>query len=95
MASQQDDPQSADGVILKDRRSWPAWFIQLEFQSNFRGIWHLVDPELPDAPHISNDPPSAPPTFAQMMAEQDEKNQQEHIARVKQWESSCQLEANI
>ena len=75
-------------MILKDYYLWPAWFIQLEFQLNYKGIWHLVDPELLNTSYISNNPLSALPMFVQMIAEQDEKNQQEYIARIRQQESS-------
>ncbi|RYP42805.1 hypothetical protein DL770_011875 [Monosporascus sp. CRB-9-2] len=42
-----DNPIPKD-VILKDRFSYPNWFLSLRFNALSRGIWHLIDPDAPD-----------------------------------------------
>ncbi|RYP34657.1 hypothetical protein DL768_011048 [Monosporascus sp. mg162] len=42
-----DDPILKD-VILKDRFTYPNWFLSLRFNAFLRGVWHLIDPDAPD-----------------------------------------------
>ena len=55
-------------VYLRDRRSWPAWFLQLQFDSTFRNIWQYVNPTAPDAPHLIAVEPADPPTIEELIA---------------------------
>jgi hypothetical protein len=54
-------------VYLRDRRSWPAWFLQLQFDSTFRNIWQYVNPSAPDAPHLIAIEPADSPTIKELI----------------------------
>ncbi|RYO92585.1 hypothetical protein DL766_008611 [Monosporascus sp. MC13-8B] len=41
-----DDPMPKD-VILKDRFSYPDWYLALRYNALSRGVWHLIDPDAP------------------------------------------------
>ncbi|RYP45235.1 hypothetical protein DL768_008398 [Monosporascus sp. mg162] len=50
------------GKKLSNRDTWPDWYTQLRYHARFRGIWKYVDPNAQDAPHLSSELPSEPPT---------------------------------
>ncbi len=54
-------------AYLRDRQSWPAWFLQLQFDSTFRNVWQYVDPSAPDAPHLIAVEPEDPPTIDELI----------------------------
>jgi hypothetical protein len=45
-------------ICLTDRRSFLNWYAELKINSTFRNVWHLVDPDAPNALHLlSAEPP--------------------------------------
>jgi hypothetical protein len=83
-----DLPISSSGVLLKDSQTWPDWYKQLQFHASFRGVWSLIDPDAEDTGHISNEPPTPPPTIAQMIAQQDVANQLLYNQRIAVWDAA-------
>jgi len=39
-------------IRLTDKRSFPEWYAELKINSIFRNVWHLIDPDSPNAPHL-------------------------------------------
>jgi len=68
MSNTSSQPNERSEAYLRDRRSWPAWFLQLQFDSTFRNIWQYVDPSAPDAPHLIAVEPTDPPTIEELIA---------------------------
>jgi hypothetical protein len=60
-------------AYLRDRQSWPAWFLQLQFDYTFRNIWQYVNPSAPDAPHLIAVEPDDPPTIEELISRLDNK----------------------
>ena len=54
-------------VRLTDRRSFPNWYAELKINSTFCNVWHLVDPDAPNAPHLLSAEPPEPLTIDQMI----------------------------
>jgi hypothetical protein len=77
-------PKSA--VLLKDRRSWPTWYIHLQFQAKFKGIWHLIDPFAADAPHVDAEYPKRLPTIREMIEIENNTRRERYDDALKAWE---------
>lgn len=54
-------------IRLTNRRSFPAWYAELKINSTFRNVWHLVNPDAPEAPHLLSAEPPPPLTIDQMI----------------------------
>jgi hypothetical protein len=54
-------------VRLTNRRSFPDWYAELKINSTFQNVWHLVDPDAPNAPHLLSEEPALPLTIDQMI----------------------------
>jgi len=54
-------------IRLTNRRSFPAWYAELKINSTFRNIWHLVNPDAPEAPHLLSAEPPPPLTIDQII----------------------------
>ncbi|PMD67167.1 uncharacterized protein K444DRAFT_606094 [Hyaloscypha bicolor E] len=54
-------------IRLTNRRSFPAWYAELKINSTFRNVWHLVNPDTPEAPHLLSADPPPPLTIDQMI----------------------------
>ena len=65
-------PENSE-AFLRDRQSWPAWFLQLQFDSTFWNVWQYVDPSAPNAPYLIAVEPEDPPTIEQLIAKLDEE----------------------
>ena len=39
-------------VRLTDRRSFLNWYAELKINSTFCNVWHLADPDAPNALHL-------------------------------------------
>ncbi len=76
-------------VFLKDAVSFPAWFLQLKLNATFRNIWHIIDPAAPDAPHVTSQEPSPPPTIDSLIAELNAYRQEALL----QWEADGRTRA--
>jgi hypothetical protein len=50
-------------VRLTDRRSFPEWYAELKINSTFRNVWHLVDLNALNAPHLLSAEPPEPLTI--------------------------------
>jgi len=76
-------------IRLTDRRSFPDWYAELKINSTFRNVWHLVDPEAPNAPHLLSEEPPLPLTIDQMI----EQLNIERYALLETWDRDERPEA--
>src|SRR5215469_12204983 len=88
MSATTTTPESSE-AFLRDRQSWPAWFLQLQFDSTFRNVWQYVDPSAPDAPHLIAIEPEEPSTIEQLIAKLDKERSEPTRA----WEADERPEA--
>ena len=77
-------------IRLTDRRSFPDWYAELKINSTFRNVWHLVDPDAPNAPHLLSEEPALPLTIDQMI----EQLNVERNAPLDLWNADERLEAD-
>jgi len=76
-------------AFLRDRQSWPAWFLQLQFDSTFRNVWQYVNPSALDAPHLIAAEPQSPPTINELL----DKLNDERAEPTRAWDMDERLEA--
>ena len=50
-------------IRLTNRSSFPKWYVELKINSTFRNVWHLVNPDTPEAPHLLSAEPPLPLTI--------------------------------
>jgi hypothetical protein len=75
-------------AYLRDRQSWPAWFLQLQFDCTFRNIWQYVDLSAPDAPYLIAVEPDNPPTIEELISRLNDKRARPTRA----WDANKRLE---
>ncbi|RYO84493.1 hypothetical protein DL764_009325 [Monosporascus ibericus] len=80
-----DDPIPKD-VILKDRFSYPNWFLSLRFNALSRGVWHLIDPDAPDVDRSTG--PRKLPSLEEYTAEANAQRKKQHAQALVQWQNS-------
>ncbi|RYO77619.1 hypothetical protein DL764_010202 [Monosporascus ibericus] len=80
-----DDPIPKD-VILKDRFSYPNWFLSLRFNALSRGVWHLIDPDAPDVDRSTG--PRKLPLLEEYTAEANAQRKKQYAQALVQWENS-------
>ena len=76
-------------AFLRDRASWPAWFLKLQFDSTFRNIWQYINPKAADAPHLIAVEPADPPTIEELLAKLDYKRTE----AIRAWDADERPEA--
>ncbi|KAH8672904.1 hypothetical protein BGZ60DRAFT_286556 [Tricladium varicosporioides] len=71
-----NDDLNQGNVTLRTRADWAEWYLQLRYNSMMQKVWHLVDPEAPDAPDL-DEPLALPPTIADLIEERSRELQGE------------------
>jgi hypothetical protein len=84
-------PTNTYGVFLKDWQSWPDWYRVLKYHANARGIWHLIDPDAPDAGHINDLGPKLPKTINQMIDQRDTEQHTVYQRVLANWERADEI----
>ncbi|RYP26500.1 hypothetical protein DL767_008004 [Monosporascus sp. MG133] len=85
-----DDPIPKD-VILKDRFSYPPWFLSLRFNALSRGVWHLIDPDAPDVDRSTG--PRRLPTLEEYTAEANAQAKRQYAEALALWQESHEDQA--
>lgn len=86
MASNSSDALIPTGtVLLHDRRSWPTWYLQLQFHCMLRGIWEQVDPEKPDQPSVLTSLPEHA-TLESLLEKKKIDSQTEYLRSLSNWQ---------
>ncbi|RYP30332.1 hypothetical protein DL768_011197 [Monosporascus sp. mg162] len=78
-----DDPIPKD-VILKDRFTYPNWFLSLRFNALSRGVWHLIDPDAPDVDRSTG--PRKLPTLEEYTEEANDRLRKQHTEALAAWQ---------
>jgi hypothetical protein len=69
-------------IRLINRQSFLEWYVELKINSTFQNVWHLVDPEALNVPHLLSEEPPLPLTIDQMI----EQLNIERYAPLKTWD---------
>jgi hypothetical protein len=80
------EPSANSRAVLRNRRTYAHWFVQLKWRALDDGVWDLVNPDGPDAPTFHTSPPAAPPTVQQLMEQRDQLKASEHTKAVEDYE---------
>lgn len=72
-------------VLLQDRKSYPTWFLQLQFHCEFRGIWKQVDPEARDYSNPLNELPEHL-TIDSLLSQRSNELEAQYIQELVEWQ---------